>query len=147
MFTLVVDDLEIKFTSRQYAEHLASSLEYLYVIKKDWGGTKHLGLTLNWDCTNRTVDVAIPKYAKAGLHKFQHPTLLKPQYAPHLWNRPTYGSATQYADPEYNSAPLPLEGIKIVGTFLYYSLAVDSTILVALSNLASTQSKSTEQTY
>ena len=36
---------------------------------------------------------------------------------------------------------------KIVGTFLYYSLVVYSTMLVALSHLAATQSKSTEQTY
>ena len=36
---------------------------------------------------------------------------------------------------------------KIVGTFLYYSLAVDSTIMVALSNLVETQSKATEKTY
>ena len=36
---------------------------------------------------------------------------------------------------------------KIIGTFLYYALVVDSTILVALSDLAATQSKSTEQIY
>ena len=35
----------------------------------------------------------------------------------------------------------------IVGTFIYYSLAVDSTVLVALSNLVATQSNPTEQTY
>ena len=48
-------------------------------------------------------------------------------------------------------APLPLEGIttviKIVGTFIYYALAVDSTMLVAPSNLAATQSNATEKTY
>ena len=36
---------------------------------------------------------------------------------------------------------------KIVGNFLYYALAVDSTMLVALSNLSAAQSKATEQTY
>ena len=36
---------------------------------------------------------------------------------------------------------------KIVGAFLYYSLSVDSTMLVALSDLAATESKATEQTY
>ena len=36
---------------------------------------------------------------------------------------------------------------KIVGTFLYCALAVDSTMLVALSNLVATHSKATEETY
>ena len=36
---------------------------------------------------------------------------------------------------------------KIVGLFLYYSLTVDSTMLVTLSDLAATQSNSTEKTY
>ena len=47
-------------------------------------------------------------------------------------------------------ALLPLEGItvvrKIVGGFLYYYLAVYSTMLVALRYLAAIQSKATEQT-
>ena len=109
---------------------------------KGLGRNIFLGLTLNWDYTNRTVDVSIPKYVNAALHKFHHPTPLKPQDSPHGWNRPTYGAATQCADPEYNLAPLTTEGItmvrKIVGTFLYYVLAVDSTILVIMRNLAET---------
>ena len=139
MFTLVVDSFGIKYNIRQDADHLTSALEDLYVIKKDWEGM-FLGLTLNWDYTNRTVDISMPKYIEAALHKLQHPTPMKPQDAPHLWNRPTYGSDTHNTDPEDNSAPLPLEGItmvrKIFRAFLYYALAVYSTMLVALSELA-----------
>ena len=44
--------------------------------------------------------------------------------------------------------PLPPEVItmvrKIVGKFIYYALAVDSTMLVALSNITATQSRATE---
>ena len=39
MFTLVVDDFRIKFTIRQDAEHLASALDDLYIITKNWEGT------------------------------------------------------------------------------------------------------------
>ena len=46
--------------------------------------------------------------------------------------------------------PLPPEGItmvsKIVSTFIYYVLAVDSTMLVALIDLAATRSKAIEKT-
>ena len=36
MFTLVMDDFGIKFTSRQDADQLSCEIEYLYVITKDW---------------------------------------------------------------------------------------------------------------
>ena len=39
MFTLVVDDFGIKSASRLDAEYLASALENLYVITKDWEET------------------------------------------------------------------------------------------------------------
>ena len=46
---------------------------------------------------------------------------------------------------------LPLKSIhlvqQIVGTLLYYAIAVDPTILVALGTLSSQQSKATEQNY
>ena len=48
IFTLVVDGFGIKFTRRQDAEHLTSSLEDLYIITKDWVGTTFLVLTLKW---------------------------------------------------------------------------------------------------
>ena len=118
---------------------------------KGLGGKKYLCLTLNWYYPNRTKGLSMSKYFKAALHKFHHPTPLKPQDVPHRWNSPTYREATEYADPEDNLAPLPPEGItmviKTVGTFLYYDLAVDSTILVSLSDLTATQSKVTEKTY
>ena len=97
------------------------------------------------------MEISIIKYLKESLQKFHHPTPLKPQDTPHKWKRPTYGAATQYTDPEDNSAPLPPEGNtavrNIVVTFIYYALAVDSTMLVALSDLAATQSRDTEKTY
>ena len=93
------------------------------------------------------MDVSMPNYVKAALHKFQHPTPLKSQDSPHQRNMPTYVAVTQYTNPEDNLALLPPEGItmvrKIMGTFLYYALAVNSTMLVALSDLAIAQSKAT----
>ena len=92
----------------------------------------------------------MPNYIKADLHKFYHTTALESQDAPHQQNSTTYGTATQYSNPECNSDPLPTEGTnvvsKIMGNFLYYTLAVDSTILVTLINLVATQAKATEQT-
>ena len=138
-----MDDFDVNVNRRQDEEHLYSSQEYLYVITKDLEGKIFLGLTHNWDYPNRTVDSSMPKYVKADLHNFQCPNHLESQDAPHQWNSPTYGTVTQYANPEDESEPLPPEGItmvrKIVGAFLYYDLAVDSTMLVAMSNLTQNQ--------
>ena len=73
------------------------------------------------------------------------------QHAPHSWAKPTYVAHVQYA-PDDNSYPLlPSKTInlvqKIVGTLLYYSIAVDPTMLTALGSIAAQQSKGTEKTY
>ena len=80
-----------------------------------------------------------------ALHKLQHKVPDKPQYAPHFWAKPIYGQSTQYENPEGAFPLLPPKQNslvqKIVGTFLYYGLAVDFTMLVVLCYRASTQSK------
>ncbi len=56
---------------------------------------------------------------------------------------PTYGAKAQYAEMETPSIPLDKEGQKLVqavtGTLLYYSQAVDPTMLVALNAIATQQ--------
>jgi hypothetical protein len=34
----------------------------------------------------------MPGYIKAALHKFQHPTPIRPENAPHTWSTPVYGA-------------------------------------------------------
>ena len=83
----------------------------------------------------------MPDYVAAALHKFQNPPPTKKQDAPHPWNHPIYGAHTQYATPDDDSQLLPPATInqveQIVGTFLYYSLAVEPTMIVALGDLSS----------
>jgi hypothetical protein len=45
---------------------------------------------------NGTVDLSIHGYTMTSLHKYQHPTTDSAEHAPHIWNRPVYGSKTQY---------------------------------------------------
>jgi hypothetical protein len=120
-------------------------------ISIDWEHTLYLGLTLKWDYKHHTVNLSMPGYVKDALHKFQHPSSARQQDAPHSWNQPTYGATVQYTDNLDNSPLLPTKSItfvqKIVGTFLYYTTAVNPTMLVALSSISSTQAKATEKTY
>ena len=63
---------------------------------------------------------------------------------------PKYGSRVQYADAPDSSPPLPASATRhvqqVVGTFLYYAIALDLSLLVALGDLASEQSAPTETT-
>ena len=107
---------------------------------------------MNWNYTAGHVDLSIPKYVAIALHKFKqalqkfHPDN-KPEYSPHKHVEPNYGQKVQYEEPTDNAPTLDSFEIsliqKIVGTFLYYGIAVDNTILVALSTIASEQTSAT----
>ena len=133
----------MKYVGKDNADHLISALRELYTVSTNWKGTLFFGLTLNWNYTAEWVDVSMPGYVAAALHKFQHPTQTKKQDAPHPWNRPIYGDHTQYATPDNDSTLIPPATInqveQIVGTLLYYGLAVDPTMLAALGDLSSQQ--------
>jgi hypothetical protein len=82
-FSLVVDDFGVKYVGREHAEHLMTCIRKHYNISSDWNGTAYCGLTLDWDYKDRTVDLSMPGYIKAALHKYQHPAPARPEHAPH----------------------------------------------------------------
>ena len=55
------------------------------VIPRDYrfDRIKMLRLTLKWNYTNRTVDMSMPKYVPAALHKLQHKAPEKPKESSH----------------------------------------------------------------
>jgi hypothetical protein len=88
IFSLFVDDLGVQYTGRQHAQHLADTLESLYTMTAEWPGTRYLGLTLDWDYDNRTVDMYMPGNIAQALTKFQHESLtrLPLLLAPHVYH-------------------------------------------------------------
>ena len=92
----------------------------------------------------------MPNYIKQAIHKFKHPLASKPEDAPHKWNQPKYGTKQQLSNAKDDSPVLPPLDIAhiqtIVGTLLYYGIAVDKIMLVALGDLASLQTKVTQKT-
>ena len=92
----------------------------------------------------------MPTYIQEALHKFQHPAPSHPQDAPHAWNQPVYGAAAQYSDHPNHSPLLPPKSInllqQIIGTLLYYTIAVDHTMIVAIGTITSQKSKVTQTT-
>jgi hypothetical protein len=142
-FCLVVDDFGIKYIGQEHADHLINALQELYTCSTDWTGSLYCGLTIEWNYDEHYVDISMPNYVTAALHKFQHPMPTKPEHAPHAWNQPVYGTKQQYAEAPDTSEPLPPKAVtriqQMLGTFLYYAIAVDSTMLVTLGTLASAQ--------
>ena len=91
----------------------------------------------------------MPGYAQAALLKFQSKATTKPQDAFHRWNQPTYGAKTQYAETNNTDvvdAQSTLYVQRFCGSFLYYAIAVDQTILVALNAIAIAQAQATTTT-
>ena len=116
----------------------------------DRNGGHYCGLTLNWHYKDNYVDVLMPGFVTKSLKKFQHTAPVKPQYAPHKWNQPTYGQKVQYAPPPDASDALDKSTTgkiqAIVGTFLYYGRAIDGTILPTVNEILANQSKPTINT-
>ena len=92
----------------------------------------------------------MPNYFTKALHKVQHPIPKWSQYAPHQRTRPNYGATKQLTTPLDTLLPIPEERKRriqqIIGTFLYYALNVDCTMLPYLNILAEQQSNPTKIT-
>jgi hypothetical protein len=150
MFSLVVDDFGIQYTHLPDAQHLLAALKQHYeAITVDWTGSLFCGISLQWNYTNRMVDLSMPHYVQDASTKFEHQAPIKSEHQPHWHNPPQFGVKTQLTEPVDNSAPLNKQETlclqQITSKFLYYSRAVDPTMNVALSTLATNQRNATDQ--
>jgi hypothetical protein len=150
VFSLVVDDFGVGYTSQTDAEHRITTLESAYQVSTDWTGSRYCGLTLKWDYDARTCDVSMPGYIERALHRFQHPTPTKPEHSPHPWQKPNFGAKTQFALVPDVTAALDVADkrrvLEVLGTLLFYARAIDSTLLTAIGELATEQSEGTQNT-
>ena len=94
--------------------------------------------------------ISMPNFVNKTLNKLNYICKTKHQLALHKWTIPIYGKNKQFPQPIDISALLDKEGIKYVqrtvGSFLYYTIAIDNTILPALNETALSQAKPTQNT-
>jgi hypothetical protein len=149
-FTLVVDNFGIKYVGKEHADHLYRVLTKHYEASTGWDGNLYCGVTLKWDYQVRAVYLSMPGYVAAALHKFQHAPPRQPCHAPSSYNKPQYGVKIQLKDPIDTTPSLTEPQTKrlhqVVGTFLLYARAVDSTMLLSLNTLAAAQKNGTQAT-
>jgi hypothetical protein len=77
-FSLVVNDFGVKHEGLANAHHLIDALEHHYTVSKDCKGDLYCGITLHCDYLHHHVDLSMPGYITAVVHKYQHPPSKRP---------------------------------------------------------------------
>jgi hypothetical protein len=143
-FTLIVNDFGLEDVGKEHALHLLEAIRQDYKCSTDWTGSLYTGIDLNWNYTTNILKIAMSGYVA------EHPKLAKPQDSPYQAAPIQYGSPIQMTEPSRNNPPCDKKQQKqiqkIIGTFLYYAYAIDSTMNAALSSLASEQSEANAHT-
>ena len=84
------------------------------------------------------------------LLRYGQPRPRKSQLSPHKHREVIYGAKEQLTHEDYTSPPLDNQSTKriqgIVGSLLYYGIAVDKKLLVGLSSIGYQQAAATERT-
>jgi hypothetical protein len=148
-FSLIVDDLTVKYVGKQHAYHLRNAMLRSYELTNDWEGKVYSGMTLQWDYKNRTFDMSMPTYLANFSSKFQHDKPKHRQDTPSRYGMPVYGAKTQYAAQDETPPRVAKQCIniqKVTGSVLYYARAVDPNVLMPLNDIATEQTKATEKT-
>jgi hypothetical protein len=149
-FILVVSNFGIKYVGKEHVGHLLQALKQEFEVTEDWTGALYCGITLEWNYKEGTLDLSMPGYVDAALHKFQHKPPTQPEHAPYTARQKQYGAKFQLTPEQDTSTVLSADGRKrtqrVVGSLLYYGRAVYPIMLTAISALASQQATSTDDT-
>ena len=147
-FALVVDDFAVIWKKKTSIDHFIATLRKLYTVKIDWEGSKYLGMTISINRPDRYVTISMPGYIEKLLRKVR-PNGIKGASTPGIYIPPNYKS------PKAQTATIDLSPLAtaeqqhelqvVVGTLLYYARTVDPSILTAIHELGSVQSKPTIQ--
>jgi hypothetical protein len=147
-FTLVVDDFGVKYKHQEDIEHLIKCIKEKYELTMDLDGDLYWGIQLTWDINTCTLDISMPRYIFKQFQKYKHTTPIKPQQCPYAPQPKQYGSEAQRPLSLDMSPPLSKDDIKegqrVIGSILYYARAVNLTVLMTLSTIASKQANGTE---
>ena len=99
IFSLVVDDFCIQYSSTEDADHFLNALRAKYLLTVNMEATVYIGIKLTWDYVNRTVTFSMPSYVQKALHRFQHILRGGKEYSSHTCAPIQYGQKIKYTDP------------------------------------------------
>ncbi len=140
----------VKYITKDDVNHLIASIKTTYTLTEDWTGDLYCGIVLSWNCINRTVDTSMPSYIKKKIQEYNHVIAKRNQMCPYALAPKQFGTEAQAPFPTNDSPRLDKAGIRrlprIMDSILYYARAVDMTLSMALSTIASKQIKASEKT-
>jgi hypothetical protein len=87
--SLVLDDFGVKYVGHENAQHIVQAVAAMYTVSTDWTGSLYCGLTIKWNYPKRHVNISMPGYVDAALHKFNHPLPKHAEDTPQTWNQST----------------------------------------------------------
>ena len=108
--------------------HFINALENGYKLALDWQGKTYCGITLDWNYSERWVDLNMPGYIQKSRLKFQHQMPTESVDSTHKHTPIVYGEKQQpiQTDTLKKLSGVEIERVqKIVGTLIYYSRCVD----------------------
>ena len=117
-------------------------------MEEDWTGSLYCGITLNWHYEKQYVDIAMPNYVPKQLLKSGRPPPKRAQHTPFEPRPINYGTKSDtiiHEDPGKLLGDSDKKYIQqVLGSFLYYTQAIDMTILLALDDISTQQEKPTD---
>ena len=138
-FSLVVDDFGIKYKEKRDVDALVALLASGgYKTSRDDTGSKYLGFTIDWDYENEHVDLSLPGWTKALAERLELVSTKRTD-APGIYTPPSYGSKKQFSNIDESRQLTAVELLivqRIVGSLLYYSRAVDPTMLTVCNKIS-----------
>ena len=151
-FALVVDDFGIKYTDSADADHLLHVLRELYIMTEDRGlEQKFVGITIKHNRSRRVMHLSMPGYVEKAIVRFGH-AKQRGAKSPLVYTPPQYGQAQQMV-PELTTEETTLVDAQtkkfvqeVTGVFLFYSRAVDPTMLTAVNKISLQQANPTQAT-
>ena len=135
---------------KEHADHVINCLkEETYKLTEDWTRGLYCGISLLWDYKAQILDISMSGYVKNLFLKYEH-IMQWVHHCPYATEPKKYGAEAQSPLPQDNTRKLTDKEIKqvqkIVGSIIYYGRAVDMTVLMMLSSIASEQTNGTEHT-
>ena len=83
-----------------------------YKLTEDLTGSLYCGITLDWNYTDKYVDISMPRYIKKKLKQYDHAFPNRAQICPYLPEPKSNSAKAQAPLPDDNSKPLDKKGIR-----------------------------------
>jgi hypothetical protein len=140
----------MKYSGEEDIVHLTKCIKEKYELTKDWNRNLYCGICLTWDYVARMLNISMPGYIIKQLQKYKHASPTRQQNCPYAPMPKHYRSEAHRPLPPDTLPLLSNDDIKhvqqVIVSILYYACAVDLTVFMALSMIASEQAKGTVNT-